>query len=103
MLSEQPSELAHAAGPLPLTIEGQQRGCAFVSTGVATTLATTPNRKRAKSMRFRSGQSGAVVRKGQMWHGRYYVDVPGKETRRRASIPLGSVKELNKSEAKRKL
>jgi hypothetical protein len=27
-------------------------------------------------MVFRSGQSGYVVRKGQMWHGRYYIDVP---------------------------
>jgi S-adenosylmethionine synthetase family protein len=52
----------------------------------------TPNRKREKSMVFRSGQSGTVVRKGQMWHGRYYVDVPGEEGRRYASVPLGSVK-----------
>jgi integrase len=44
-----------------------------------------------------------VVRKGQMWHGRYYVDVPGEETRRRASVPLGSIHTLRKSEAKRKL
>jgi hypothetical protein len=26
-------------------------------------------------MSFRSGQSGTVVRKGQMWYGRYYDDV----------------------------
>ena len=54
-------------------------------------------------MRFRSGQSGTVVRKGRMWHGRYYVDVPGEEKRRKASVPLGSVKEMKKTEAKRKL
>ena len=42
----------------------------------------TPNRKRGKSMSFRSGQSGTVVRKGQMWHGRYYVDIPGGGNRR---------------------
>ena len=54
-------------------------------------------------MSFRSGQSGTVVRKGQMWHGRYYVDVPGVEERRRTSIPLGSVTTMKKTEAKRKL
>jgi integrase len=63
----------------------------------------TPNRKRGKSMSFRSGQSGTVVRKGQMWHGRYYVDLPGKEKRCKASIPLGSIHTMKKTEAKRKL
>ena len=38
-----------------------------------------------------------------MWHGRYYVDVPGIENRRRASVPLGSVLTMKKPEAKRKL
>jgi integrase len=66
-------------------------------------LPTTPNRKRVRSMRFRSGQSGTVVRKGQMWHGRYYVDVPGEERRRKASVPLGSIHKMKKPEAKRKL
>jgi len=42
-----------------------------------------------------------------MWHGRYYVDVPGQEKRRFASVPLGPVsrkkKGMKKNEAKRKL
>ncbi|HET9406048.1 MAG TPA: tyrosine-type recombinase/integrase [Candidatus Sulfotelmatobacter sp.] len=54
-------------------------------------------------MSFRSGQSGTVVRKGQMWHGRYYVDVAGQTKRRKASVPLGSTREIRKNEAKRKL
>jgi Phage integrase, N-terminal SAM-like domain len=54
-------------------------------------------------MSFRSGQSGTVVRKGQMWHGRYYVDIPGEETRHRASVPLGSIHAMKKTEARRKL
>jgi integrase len=54
-------------------------------------------------MSFRSGQSGTVIRKGQMWRGRYYVDLPGKEERRRVSVPLGSVQTMKKPEAKRKL
>jgi integrase len=54
-------------------------------------------------MSFRSGQSGTVVRKGQMWHGRYYVDIPNQEMRRKTSVPLGSVHSMKKTEAKRKL
>lgn len=54
-------------------------------------------------MSFRSGQSGTVVRKGQMWCGRYYVDVPGREDRCKASVSLGSVTTMKKPEAKRKL
>ena len=54
-------------------------------------------------MSFRSSQSGTVVRKGQMWHGRYYVDVPGQERRRKASVPLGSIHTMKKPQAKRKL
>lgn len=38
-----------------------------------------------------------------MWHGRYYADVAGQNERRRASVPLGPVKEMTKTEAKRKL
>ena len=68
-----------------------------------TLVTATPNRKREKSMSFRSGQSGTVVRKGHMWHGRYYVDIPGKEKRRKASVSLGSIHTLKKPEAKRKL
>lgn len=54
-------------------------------------------------MVYRSGQSGTVVRKGQVWHGRYYVDVPGTDQRRKASVPLGSTLTMKKPEAKRKL
>src|SRR5579863_8646801 len=73
-----------------------------VSVNPANIVATTPNRRR-KSMSTRSGQNGTVVRKGQMWHGRYYVDDPSTEKRRRASLPIGPVKEVTKTEAKRKL
>ena len=38
-----------------------------------------------------------------MWHGRYYVDVPGKDKRRKTSVPLGSIHTMKKTEAKRKL
>jgi len=38
-----------------------------------------------------------------MWHGRYYVDIPGEEKRRKASVSLGSIRTMKKPEAKRKL
>jgi integrase len=59
-----------------------------------------PNRK-GRSMNRRNGQSGYVVKKGNMWHGRYYVDLP--ERRKRVSVPLGQIDDLTKPQAKRKL
>ena len=54
-------------------------------------------------MARRSGQSGVVVVKGDWYHGRYYVDVPGLEERVRKSMPIGRVKDMTKPQAKRKL
>ena len=79
-----------------------QNTCAYVLPS-STIAPATPNRKRGKSMSFRSGQSGNVVRKGHMWHGRFYVDVSGDEARRRTSVPLGSIHSMKKTEARRKL
>jgi len=50
----------------------------------------------------RSGQSGTVVKKGRMWHLRYYSDVPGQTKRKRMSEAVGPIDSMNKSEAKRK-
>jgi hypothetical protein len=52
-------------------------------------------------MSRRYGQSGYVVKKGNMWHGRYYVDL--EDRRKRVSVPLGPLKQFTKPEAKRKL
>src|SRR6185437_4245921 len=87
--------------PAPYQTFGKAAGIS-ASDAPAKISPTTPNRKR-KRMSTRSGQSGTVVRKGQMWHGRYYVDVPGQAQRLRASTPIGPVKELTKTEARRKL
>jgi integrase len=38
-----------------------------------------------------------------MWHGRYYVDIPVTEDRRRVSVPIGPISTMKKPEAKRKL
>jgi len=52
-------------------------------------------------MNRRNGQAGSVVKKGKMWHGRYYVDL--QDRRKRISVPLGPVAQFTKPEAKRKL
>lgn len=66
----------------------------------ATISAATPNRK-GRNMNRRYGQSGYVVKKGNTWHGRYYVDLP--ERRKRVSVPIGPVNKVTKSQAMRKL
>jgi integrase len=52
-------------------------------------------------MNRRYGQSGCVVKRGNNWHGRFYVDL--QDRRKRTSVPLGKIGELTKPEAKRKL
>jgi len=52
-------------------------------------------------MSRRSRQSGYVVKKGKMWHVRFYVDVDDKK-RERKSVPVDPCKgkdKLTKSEA----
>jgi integrase len=56
-------------------------------------------------MSRRSGQSGSVVKKGSMWHVRFYVDLPEHEKRQRKSVPIGPCigkNKLTKPEAVRK-
>lgn len=95
-----PKSSAHccssAIGPVGAELPARNLAADIITTA-------TPNRKRGKSMSFRSGQSGNVVRKGQMWHGRFYIDLPGQGRRRRTSISLGSIHSMKKTEAKRKL
>jgi len=56
-------------------------------------------------MSRRFGQKGTVVKKGCMWHVRYYVDVQGQDKRLRKSVPIGPCTgkdKLTKPEAVRK-
>jgi integrase len=56
-------------------------------------------------MSRRSGQKGQVVKKGAMWHVRFYVDISGQEERQRKSVPIGPCtgkEKLTKPEAVRK-
>jgi len=56
-------------------------------------------------MSRRFGQKGTVVKKGCMWHVRYYVDVQGQDKRLRKSVPIGPCigkDKLTKPEAVRK-
>ena len=68
-------------------------------------LVAPDQRRKGKSMSRRSGQKGQVVRKGDMWHIRFYVDVPGQDKRQRKSLPIGPAvgkEKLTKPEAARK-
>ena len=56
-----------------------------------------------RSMSRRGGQSGTVVRKGNWWHGRYYIDVAGSTKRARKSVAIGHCDKMTKPEARRKL
>jgi len=57
-------------------------------------------------MARRSGQNGSVVKRGNVWRGRWLEDVPGQEERIRRSVVLGPAvgkDAMTKHEAKRKL
>ena len=55
-------------------------------------------------MSRRSGQSGYVELSNKSWFGRYYVDVPGQQERKRVRVKLGFEKDgMKRSEAERKL
>ena len=94
--------------PSALTREKSgQRAQALQSQSMAVNvLAVAPDqRRKGKSMSRRSGQKGQIVRKGAMWHIRFYVDVPGQEKRQRKSLPIGPAvgrEKLTKPEAIRK-
>lgn len=74
--------------------------CPEVEVARASIASATPNRK-GRSMNRRYGQSGYIVKKGNMWHGRYYVDL--QDRRKRVSVPLGPIDQFTKPQAKRKL
>src|SRR6186997_2484636 len=68
------------------------------------TMATVASgqRRRGRNMRARRGQSGTIVRKGDQWHVRYYVDE--EKGRKKASVPVGQAVgkgRLTKAEAAR--
>lgn len=54
-------------------------------------------------MSRRTGQDGSVEARGGMWRGRYLVDVPGQFERVKRAVVLGSVRDMTKSEARRRL
>jgi integrase len=60
-------------------------------------------RKRSKSMSRRIGQNGTVEVRNGAYRGRWFEDVAGQSQRVKRSVVLGFVKEMRKSEARRKL
>ena len=59
--------------------------------------------RRRKSLSRRIGQNGYVEVKNGYYRGRYRTDVPGEHGRVNKAVILGSVSEMTKSEARRKL
>ncbi len=56
-------------------------------------------------MARRSGQNGYLVKKGNQWYVRFYIDVPGQEKRRRLSIkvcPVSGPGKMTKPERERR-
>src|SRR6202790_644109 len=81
-------------------------GCAQLNafTVPSAAVAWDQRRKGRKSMSRRSGQKGQVVKKGCVWHVRFYVDLPGQEARQRKSVSIGPCagpNKLTKTEAQR--
>ena len=59
--------------------------------------------RRRKSMSRRIGQNGTIEVRNGAYRGRWFEDVAGREQRVKRSVVLGFVKEMGKSEARRKL
>src|SRR5437879_2370392 len=60
-------------------------------------------RRRGKSMSRRTGQNGTIEVRNGAYRGRWLEDVPGAVERVKRSVVLGFVKEMTRSEARRKL
>jgi len=60
-------------------------------------------RKRSKSMSRRIGQNGTVEVRNGAYRGRWFEDVADQPQRVKRSVVLGFVKEMRKTEARRKL
>ena len=54
-------------------------------------------------MSRRTGQNGSIEVRNGAYRGRYLVDVPGQVERQKRSVVIGFTKDLNKSEARRRL
>jgi integrase len=59
--------------------------------------------RRSKSLSRRTGQNGSISVRNGAYRGRYLVDVPGVAQRVKRSVVLGFVRDMTKSEARRKL
>ena len=67
--------------------------------------ATPEKRRRGKSMSRRSGQSGHIAVRGKYYVVRFWIDVPGQEKRRHASVrvcPVSGLGRLTKPERERR-
>jgi integrase len=60
-------------------------------------------RESRKSMARRKGQRGCVEERGNLWWGKYWIDVPEQNKRVRRSVPIGSVEAMTKTQARQRL
>lgn len=68
------------------------------------TIASIPaQRKRRKTLSRRAGQYGSIEKRNGMWRGRFLADIPGQLARVKRAVILGAVREMTKSEARRRL
>src|SRR6266481_8447030 len=81
---------------LPVTLLPDTNGSKVCSVKV-------PSQRDGRSMNRRPGQKGTVNVVGDNCVGRYWVDVPGSVNRRRKAVVLGSISEMRKPQAERKL
>lgn len=66
-------------------------------------IAADSTRKQGKALSRRIGQNGYVETRNGAYRGRYLLDVPGQEKRVNKAVVLGFVRDMTKSEARRKL
>jgi len=97
-------------GPLHCETETGQAGAVTIATVTEQQSSVTVSpavpisaRKRRKSMSRRIGQNGTVELRNGAYRGRWFEDVAGQTQRVKRSVVLGFVKEMRKSEARRKL
>ncbi len=93
--------------PLPLDSAGLRDSVSLAVAGQAEPVIIFPakpfRQKGKKYMSKRSGQAGQVFLRNNRWVGRFYVDVPGQDSRVRKATVLGLKGELTKPQARRKL
>jgi integrase len=75
------------------------------SENACATLSVAPSlpQESRKCMAKRKGQRGTVYQAGNLWWGKYRVDVPGSPGRIQKSVPIGEAASMTKTQARARL